>query len=398
MISSPFDPPSNMPGTSSTLEPEWSLLCAACSPSDTPEQLNRIRTLLQSPIRWNVLLDLGDRHAVKPLLCHRLSSVQDLVPAEDSASMQKTFHANLRKTLLLSRELIRIVDLLTNAGIGVMPYKGLALAELLYHDIALREAGDIDLLIRPTDLSRVRERVQELGYAPHVAFSQAEEEAYLKSGYEYAFDGTAGPNLLEVQWAIQPRFYAVDLDVSRLFKNAVTLPVAGYSVNTPCLEDLFLVLALHAAKHAWAKLIWLCDLARIMTMPRVEWAQIAAQATELGIVRMVRVTLKLANQLLATEIPQEAEKHLPHDSVAAALASGVQAQIVSGSEFDVESLAYFRLMLRLRERRFDQLRMLSRLVLTPGPSEWSAIRLPPRLFPLYRLVRLSRLAAKLVTA
>jgi hypothetical protein len=52
-------------------------------------------------------------------------------------------------------------------------------------------------------------------------------------------------------------------------------------------------------------------------------------------------------------------------------------------------------MMRLRERRADRLRFLGRLVFTPGPNEWKAVRLPTPLFPLYRLVRLSRLAARL---
>jgi hypothetical protein len=55
-------------------------------------------------------------------------------------------------------------------------------------------------------------------------------------------------------------------------------------------------------------------------------------------------------------------------------------------------------MMRLRERKADRLKFLQRLALTPGPNEWSAVRLPAPLFPLYRVVRLSRLAARLVRA
>ncbi len=66
--------------------------------------------------------------------------------------------------------------------------------------------------------------------------------------------------------------------------------------------------------------------------------------------------------------------------------------------YDVESVDYFRLMLRLRERQSDRIRFVSRLALTPGPKEWAAVRLPRPLFPLYRFVRLSRLAARLMGA
>ena len=62
---------------------------------------------------------------------------------------------------------------------------------------------------------------------------------------------------------------------------------------------------------------------------------------------------------------------------------------------DVQQISYFRLMMRLRERRIDRLRFLTRLTFTPGPGEWQAVRLPRLLSPLYRVVRLVRLASRL---
>jgi hypothetical protein len=70
--------------------------------------------------------------------------------------------------------------------------------------------------------------------------------------------------------------------------------------------------------------------------------------------------------------------------------------IVAEHEFDPESMAYFRLMVELRERRRDQLSFCWRLLFTPGAGEWSAVRLPGPLFPLYRVVRVFRLAGRLV--
>ena len=47
--------------------------------------------------------------------------------------------------------------------------------------------------------------------------------------------------------------------------------VAGVEVKLLSAEDLFLLLALHAAKHVWEKLIWICDLARISQLPTLDW-------------------------------------------------------------------------------------------------------------------------------
>jgi putative nucleotidyltransferase-like protein len=391
-----------MPGTSATLEAEWSLLRAACCDIPQLEKQARLRQSLRQPIRWKLLFDLAERHGTQPLLYQALvdveNEVEDAIPAEQKSALEQRYQTNLHKALFLSRELIRIVDRLSSLNIDVMPYKGLALAEIIYGDIALRQSGDIDLLIRPQDLPRIRDAVRELGYTPHLALSEVEERDYLTSGYEYVFDGTAGPNLLEVQWAIQPRFYAVDFDMASLFQRAISINVAGHTMKTLSFEDLLLALSAHAAKHVWARLVWLCDIARIMSLPTLNWIWIHSEAEALGILRIVRVTMLLANRLVGVAIPAAAQASLAEDPAMLALVDEVQSHIVSESSYNVESLAYFRLMMRLRERPADRLRFLQRLVLTPGPAEWQAVRLPGPLFPLYRLVRLFRLAARFVRA
>ena len=373
---------------------EWSVLLAACSAIPFQEKISALKSLLQQSVDWTLLFALADQHGVQPLLYQALLNLDQAMPAEPRLELKQAFRTNLRKSLLLSRELIRIVDHLTTLGLESMPYKGPALAEVLYGDIALRQSGDIDLLIHARNLQRIRDAVRELGYTPHFTLTNQQERAYLKSGYEYAFDGAAGPNLLEVQWAIQPRFYAVDYDMDGLFQRAATLTVAGHPMRTPSREDLFLILSVHAAKHVWGRLVWLCDIARLMNHPDLNWEWIGSQAKELGIARILRVTMLAANRLLQVTIPVAAEESLPKDDAAPALAEKIQPHIVSEAVYNSESVDYFRLMMRLRERRIDQWRFMQRLILTPGPGEWNAVHLPRPLFPLYRLVRLVRLASR----
>ena len=145
-----------MPGTSVTLDGEWSLLLAACSVNPTDKNLSQEKQTnctrcCSGLIHWKSLFDLADNHGTLPLLYQALSSLEDAVPADEMRTLKQSYQTNLHKALLLSRELIRIVESLTERGIEVMPYKGLALAEILYGDIALRQSGDIDLLIRPQD-------------------------------------------------------------------------------------------------------------------------------------------------------------------------------------------------------------------------------------------------------
>jgi hypothetical protein len=97
-------------------------------------------------------------------------------------------------------------------------------------------------------------------------------------------------------------------------------------------------------------------------------------------------------------LPQPVLGQIQKDPAVEALAEKIQPIIMQETEYDTDSMGYFRLMMDLRERWQDRFRFLWRLAFTPSVGEWSAIRLPGRLFPLYRIVRLARLTARLVSS
>jgi len=260
--------------------------------------------------------------------------------------------------------------------------------------MAMRQSGDMDLFVRKRDVVRIKKAVQELGYSARVPIPENAEEDYIATGYECTFDSAAGQNILELQWALQPRFYAVDFDMEGLFGRAVSITVAGRRMKTPSPEDLLLMLSVHAAKHVWSRLIWLCDVAQVLRKNNLKWGWIQSQASALGVERILHITLLLANRFLAVPIPVAVENAVVADRAALAFSERIAIAIAAGVTYEEEKLSYFRLMMRLRERPIDRLRFLTRLTFTPGPGEWEAVHLSKALFPLYRVVRLARLAAR----
>jgi hypothetical protein len=370
---------------------EWKLLLAAVSIDSRSDHLG---LLLTKSTRWDLLFRLADQHGVTSLLYESLEPFTSLVPAAILASLRQDHERNIHKSLFLARELIRILDCLGELGIEVIPYKGVVLSELYYGDIALRQAGDMDLFVRKEDVARIKRAVRDLGYTPRLLIPADAEPDYIASGYECTFDSAAGKNLLELQWALQPRFYAVDFDMQGLFERSRNVRVAGRVMKTPSPEDLLLILSVHAAKHVWGRLIWLCDTAQILKREHLNWDWIQSQAAEIGIERILHITLLLLNRFFETRIPSTIESRLLKDKTAKTLVEQIATSVAIGVNYEEEKLSYFRLMMGLRERKTDRLRFLSRLTFTPGPGEWEAVPLPKALFPLYRLVRLARLASR----
>jgi hypothetical protein len=307
--------------------------------------------------------------------------------------------------LWFTGELARIMQHFDRRQLRAVPYKGAVLAQLLYCDLGLRSFSDLDFLISSADFGRAKQALAEIGYRPAADLTPAVERLWLRTGYERAFDGAAGKNLVELQWALLAHFYGVglhsnDLGVEDLMARAGRTVVGGCEV--PCLapEDSLLVLCLHAAKHLWTRLIWLSDIAEnLRTQSQaqtVDYSLAFARARALGIVRILGVGFWLVKNVLRAELPQPAEEMIAADPRVPALGAEFAARLVRGASYDFESTEYFRLILKLRERRGDRWRYLWRLVWTPGVGDVAAVQLPEALFPLYRIVRIGRLMRKLL--
>ena len=375
-------------------EYEWSFLLAASSLNPDAQQWARLRSVLDK-VEWEALLRLANDHGTSSLLYQNCLKVKDDIPTQVVEQLRQRHETNIRKSLFFSRELIRILDCLDGLGIETIAYKGVVLSEAYYVDMAMRQSGDIDLFVHSSDVARIKESVLTLGYAPRVSIPDAAWKNYLASGYECTFDSPAGQNFLELQWALQPRFYAVDFDMDKLFQRAVNVTVAGRDMKTLSPEDLLLVLSVHAAKHVWERLIWLCDIARIIRLANLDWTAVQSRTRQYGIKRILHITLLLTNRFLAEPIPKSIESAVLADQNARIMADEIAAAVRAGVSYEEQQLSYFRLMMRLRERKADRVRFLTRLTFTPGPGEWHAIRLQKVLFPLYRVVRLARLASRL---
>jgi hypothetical protein len=375
--------------------PELDLILACCGEDPRGELSVRVRQILQHRLDWERLLKLAEHHGLVPLLYRRLSTAMDVAKSAWLEPLRQQDKTNAHRTLWLTLELLNIHRHLAARGLEALPYKGPVLAEILYGNVALREFSDLDLLIRSCDLPAVKSALAELEYEPSLHLSPAAERAYLRSGYECTFDGAHGCNLIEIKWQVLPGFYAIGFDVCDFFNRAVEITVNGQKLRTLCDQDLMLVLCVHAAKHSWMQLSYLCDIAQLAQSQALDWAALQAEAARLGIARLVAVTFLLAHKLLGAPLPAGLDPH--RDPAVELLGQRVLQRIVSDAEFDLESVSYFRLMMDLRERRRDRASFLWRLCVTPGPGEWSVIRLPGPLFRLYRAVRVGRLAGRLLS-
>ena len=353
----------------------------------TPEVRTRILQCLATPLQWPLVLERAYSHQVYPLLYRNL---RDLgfpgVPETVQAELKGLFMANALRNQLLAEELARLLGLFSEAGIRVVPLKGVALAQSLYGDTAARVCADIDLLVPPASLAQAIELILAAGYRNEVSdpyFSKL----VLRHGRHFnaVRDGRGVSFLVELHWELV-QHSSTDADaVADLWRESLPGSFFGAPAFSLSPEWEFLYLSIHAVDHEWRSLKWLSDIHEVVSSGRISWARVAEKAERFEIDLPVRQTLAVSSHLLETPMPEQ------YSTVT--LPAGVRLFPFMVAADDPKNAFAFR-HLRLLPRLWDKVRYFSSIVFAPRPADLDFLRLPPALGFLYYVLRPPRLACK----
>lgn len=266
---------------------------------------------------------LARQQGVLPVLWQRLQSYGQLslVPAVLAQRMQEQVTAATVRNLRLYHELGVILSSLRQENLAVIVLKGAHLAATVYPDPALRYMNDIDLLLHPADLPAAFAVLQALGYQPAILIDWAK---HLATDHHLPRFGKPGVVAgVELHWTItrpnQP--YTIVLD--GLWVRATPVTLAGVTVRGLCPEDLLLHICEHASyhHHFLQRMRFLCDIDALVrhTAEEMDWGQVQQRAQDYRWTKGVHLALLLAQQLLATPVPQAVLEQLQAAGFAAQL-------------------------------------------------------------------------------
>jgi hypothetical protein len=277
----------------------------------------------------------------------------------------------------------------------------------VYGDLSMREAGDLDLLVKKDDIVRAADLLVSMGHHPIFPTATPREAAYLK-GLKGARRGRylrwhcehhlfyEPTNLnVDLHWAMSLREFSVSLDVEGMWNRAKPANIAGTEVLALSNEDLLIVLCLNGAKDCWERLDRVCDVARLLfnCAEKLNWQGIFDHATGAGVARMLRVGLRLASELLGAPLPSLAKCFVEQDAEVEPLANSVMATLFAPEPKTPSRAARSAFDLRLRERWGDRAHYCL-AQFRPGVGDWAAVPLPDSLSFLHYVIRPFRLAMR----
>jgi hypothetical protein len=356
-----------------------------------------LRALLRRKIDWELLLRTAEAHGTLPLLHWHLNEADgDVVPAAVWSALHEAFHRNAGLNLWRTGELLRLLDRLEQRGVAAIPFKGPTLAAYAYGSLSLRRFLDLDLLVRPADLPAAGEVLRGEGYVPGLGLPPDRQRSYLEAIGQLPFWRPGDASLVELHTRLMPRHYHFPLGVDELARRLETLPLQGRQVRVLSAEDLLLVLCGHGAKHLFALLSWVADVAALVTRrPPPDLALALERARGMRCERIVLLGLRLAYDLLGELPPPDVERPLRADPAAGNLAVRVWRRLVrGGGEGTPEGVREALFHLQSRERFRDGAAYALSLALQPAVADWEWVALPPAASFLYYFLRPVRLAGK----
>jgi hypothetical protein len=378
------------------LSSEISLLLACARPRIDQEGANRIREAARRSVDWDSLIKASLTHGLMPLLYENLSThCPDLVPPIHLNQLRDLFQKNAARSVLLTGELLDILDLFATEGIEAMPYKGPAIAMSIYGRLALRQFSDLDILVRKRDVWGCQQLLISRGYEPHFDITERQLPSFLKLGYVQMFTRDRGQSVVELHWGIASRFFMFPLDTDRFWERLRSASLMGKKILAPSTEDLLLLLCVHGAKDLWERLEWICGITELIrAQTDVDWDAVTRNAKELGAERILLLGLFLAGELFGAEFPPSIVRRIDQQPTIRSLAGEVRENLLRPNPAARGLRQRISFHIRARERLTDRFRYCTRLLFTTTPIDWQILPLPASLSFLYPLLRPLRLAKK----
>ena len=371
------------------------LVCVARGAMD--EQISaRVRTLAQNQVDWDSLIREASEHGLLPLLYNHLNATcRDLVPGPILARLKKEFIANSQCNLYLMRELIRILDLLRADGIEALAFKGPVLAAMLYGDLSLRHAGDLDILIHKEDFLRAKGLLESAGYRMEPQLSKSQQSSHLRFHCEIQFVHHERVSVVDLHWGLTPKAFPFSLNSRDLVARSVALTFAGHTIQTFAREDLLLYLCMNGAKDNWNQLESVALVAELLRVyDQLDWVTCIKRAGASRGRNMLALGLMLAKDLFNCDIPAEILATLNGHESLRQTALMIERRLLGEARKPPTQLQQFRMNLRYMDRKRDAVVGLARAIYVPTISDWQTVSLPGPLYPLYYLLRPVRLLGK----
>lgn len=273
----------------------WDDLLTAC-----PKLLGELREKRLTPLIYMQLLQRNQHQKLPPAFLRELR--QDYASALKIAARQEQAAGQIIKSF-------------HQAGIDFLLLKGADLRIRLYDDASLRRTRDLDLLISPLDISRVRSLLENLGFSLESICADKRPGFRQAFGNELEFLPPSADSLMvDVHWEITGPSQFYRLSFAPLWNKSVLLDFQGIPVRVLSPDHALIHLCLHTLSNFLTfredSLIHLIDLALALRTFSISWPYLLDEVKHFRCQAPVYLMLQAMAQISPVLVPESVLKML----------------------------------------------------------------------------------------
>ncbi len=314
--------------TKSHLSDELLFLIACSQVAPSQNDIHFIFSYLNDEhLEPNALIALSNQHGILPLVYKTLKKIiEDDLSSSSLNAQRSTLNAFLSKlkthymiiaqrNMLMSAELIRIIQLLEKNNIEALAFKGPALSQMAYGDITLRQYSDLDILVDEGNAYRAGKLMLENRHTSVLPLSILSNKTCLHTAKDFSLMSESGAVHTELHWRLFEKKYNISLLSCAVENKCQTVKINGKIIRTLQNELLLVYLCLHGAKHAFERIEWICDIDRLIRSSEINWEAAIAIAEQSHAKRSFYLGLSLAHHLFQTPLPSEIITYIDTDKI-----------------------------------------------------------------------------------
>ena len=194
--------------------------------------------LVRQQLDWDYVVTTARAHGLLPLLQKHVANLA--VPSHVLSLLKREAVANSQSMLHLVGKQLRIYKLFQEHGIPVAIFKGALLAQMAYGELSLRQAGDIDMLIKARDFAHARQLLESLGYEMTPRLTPGQLASHLSNHCEIQFMRDEWFTVVDLHWDLAPRSFVFGLKADEVMSRLQSVSLAGSTVETFGVDDFLL--------------------------------------------------------------------------------------------------------------------------------------------------------------
>ncbi len=363
------------------------LICRAFLGISSSEELKKF--LATHKIDWPLFYKITRANNLRPVVYNVIAALG--INEELTNKLREDCRKITVKNFEQYREIIRLNNLLKNAHIAALPYKGCLYGVQFYKDASLRESSDMDFLIGRADIDAVSKLMVDEHYATNLSIPLGFREYYYYHIREFKFfffNNGKRLFLAEFHTLVNDPVFETQSPVpnSYLFDSPAELSLHGNTVSTLSPTKHFIAMVTHhGIAGQWSSLKNLVDVAAaIRNGTSINWEEVHACSDKYRFKKILSIGFLMTEELFGIRAPLPAQY--------SGDITPWMNRLLSNHLYDIDRTWRNNFVLKVRSRdnladRADIIyRHLAHLS-SPSLRDYNFVRLPPPLFFLYAFIR-----------